>query len=60
MNTNCFGFIDKRTCFALDKLYCKNKHCNFYKDKSLAKKNHLKYKPNVLIQKDIDNYFKSL
>jgi len=33
-NTDCFAYIDKngnKKCYCLDKLYCKNRDCKFYR-----------------------------
>lgn len=33
-NKDCFAYLDRsghKSCYALDKLYCKNKQCSFYR-----------------------------
>lgn len=36
INYDCI-YYDNRTCKALNKLYCRNEKCNFYRDKKVTK-----------------------
>ena len=62
MNTRCFAYKENNTCFALNELYCKKEHCNFYKDKTKAKIEFFKNydKSEKKIKKEIVNYFKKI
>lgn len=51
--TDCFAYIDNKghkSCYCLNKLYCTNEECSFYKKKD--DKNNIE-----MIEKSIEKYF---